>query len=242
MKCLVELQQLDSKLLEIQRLRRDLPAEMARISQAILGEKERLEEARTQLEALKLQRRKRERDLEVEIDRVKKSQGRLFEVKTNKEYQALLKEIESAKEANNGLEEEILILMEEMDQRANEVKAAEENGRRVEEELSARQESIRTQLGGLEGEEQRIRDQRERVAARVEPLWMGTYNRVSKRHGGVAVVSVEGGTCRGCYVSIPPQLYNEILKGGPVVQCAFCHRFIYHPAPEETVGFAGSAN
>jgi uncharacterized protein len=229
---LTELQTSDSRLLELGRLRTELPAEMERISRQMENERDRFKKAQEQFDALKLHRRKRERDLDVEVERVKKTQSRLLEVKTNKEYQALLKEIDLAREANSGLEEEILLLMEDMDQRGRELKVIEQDLRRAESELSARQESIRVQLESLETEGQRVQTEREATAARVEPSWMTTYERVAKGHQGLAVVRVDGGTCHGCFVSIPPQLYNEILKSGPVVQCPFCSRFIYHTTAE----------
>ena len=239
MKWLVEIQKFDSRLMELQRLRKELPVEMERISEEIRMERERFQRAQEQLEALKPQRRRREKDLEVEVERVKKSQSRLFEAKTNKEYQALLKEIELAKEANSGLEEEILLLMEEMDQRAKELKGMEEGLRLVEQQLTSRQTAISSQLGGLESEEPQLQAKREQIAARIEPSWMVAYNRVARGHAGLAVVRVDGGTCQGCFVSIQPQLYNEILRSGPIVQCPFCSRFIYHEAVQETDGAAG---
>lgn len=236
MKWLVELQKADSMLQELERLERDLPKEMERISEEVQNERQRFQEAQEYLEELTQRRRKGERDLEVEMARVKKSQSRLFEVKTNKEYQALLKEIEGAKEANSALEEEILLLMEEMDERAWDLKQKEKELEQVEEKLLSRREAVQFQLDGLEGESQRWHEERERAIAHIESLLMARYRKIAERNSGSAVVRVERGTCLGCYVSIPPQLYNEILKSGPVVQCPNCMRFIYHQPPHEEVG------
>jgi predicted nucleic acid-binding Zn-ribbon protein len=225
---LVELQRSDTRLMELRRLRTELPLELERIAEEIQRQRAQLNETREQLEGLKLLRRKREKDLEVELEKVKRSQARLYEAKTNKEYQALLKEIESVKETIGQLEEEILLLMEKIDETVAKLNASEQAFREEERGLSAQRDSIAAEIGGLESQEMQLQEQREKVASQVDPNWMAVYVKVAKRYGGLAVVRVDGGTCQGCFLSIPPQLYNEILKNGPVVQCPFCGRFIYH--------------
>lgn len=227
MKWLVELQKADSMIVEIERRRRELPLEIDRINQEAEAEQDKFRKAREHLEELKAHRRKKERDLEVETDRIKKSQSRLFEVKTNKEYQALLKEIEQAKDANSALEEEILLLMEEMDELTQKLASMEDELADVEKDLTAKREYTQNQLDGLETESSKWQNQREDAADRIDNGWMAHYKAVAKRNNGLAVVRVEGGTCQGCFLSIPPQLYNEILKSGYVARCPFCMRFIY---------------
>lgn len=239
MKRLLEIQRLDLRLTEIRRLRHQLPQEMERLAAQLQAERQRLEEARAALEALKLKRRKRERDLEVEVERVKKAQARLFEVKTNKEYQALLKEIEAAKQANSDLEEEILLLMEEMEERGRRLIGLQEEVSVAERSILRRQQEIEERMAGLDSEEARAHQAREKAAAHMDPSCMSTYERVARSHGGLGVVRVDGGTCQGCFVSIPPQLYNEILKGGGMVQCPFCQRFLYHQEPSQEGREAG---
>ncbi len=232
---LVELQRSDTRLMELRRLRTELPLQLERIGEEIQRQREKLKEARDQLEELKLRRRKKERDLEVEVEKVKKSQSRLYEAKTNKEYQALLKEIDSVKETIGKLEEEILLLMDKIDAAAADLNAREEAFREEEKALAAQRDSIAQEIGGLESQELQLQERREQAAAHVDANWLGVYAKVSKRYGGLAVVRVDGGTCQGCFLSIPPQLYNEILKDAPVVQCPFCGRFIYHEKRETEI-------
>lgn len=231
---LLEIQRLDLRLAEIHRLRHQLPQELEKLREQLRAERERLQQARALLEELKTRRRKRERELEVELERVRKAQARLFEVKTNKEYQALLKEIEAAKKANSDLEEEILLLMEEMDEKGGELMGLEQEVCAAERSIAGKQREIEERLAKLDSEEKKAREARQEVASQLDPFSMGTYERVAKSHGGVGVVRVDGGTCQGCFVSIPPQLYNEILKGEGMLQCPFCQRFLYHqPSSQE---------
>ncbi len=225
---LVEIQQADLRLAEIHKMRHQLPQEMERLAAQLKAEKDRLEEARAGLEGMKLKRRQLERDLEAGGEKVRKAQARLFEVKTNKEYQALLKEIEMAKEANGVLEEQILLLMEQMDEGAKRLKELEEQVAQAERSILVRQEKIQHRLASLDSEEAKAQEERERAAASMDRACMGVYERVARSHGGIGVARVDGGTCQGCFVSIPPQLYNQILKGGSPVQCPFCQRFLYY--------------
>jgi predicted nucleic acid-binding Zn-ribbon protein len=227
-KRLLEIQQVDLRLAEIHKLRHQLPQEMEKLEAQLKAERDKLEQARAGLESLKLRRRQLERDLEAGGERVRKTQARLFEVKTNKEYQALLKEIETAKEANGVLEEQILLLMEQMEEGAKKLKELEEQTALAERTISGRQKEIQDRMASLDSEESKAQQARQRAAEQTDPACMGTYERVARSHGGIGVARVDGGTCQGCFVSIPPQLYNEILKGGSLIQCPFCQRFLYH--------------
>lgn len=225
---LLEIQQVDLRLAEIRKLRHQLPQEMEKLDAQLKAQRDRLEQAKAELEALRHKRRQLERDLEVGGEKVRKAQARLFEVKTNKEYQALLKEIEMAKEANGVLEEQILILMEQMDEGARKLKEMEEQAAVAERSILGRQKEIRDRLASLDSEEAMAQEARHRAASLTDRSCMGTYERVARSHGGIGVARVDGGTCQGCFVSLPPQLYNQILKGGSLIQCPFCQRFLYH--------------
>jgi predicted nucleic acid-binding Zn-ribbon protein len=239
MKWLVELQRADSRLGELDRLRIELPRKIEEISHQIQAEQARFQKAQEHLEEMKALRRKKERDLEVETERIKKSQSRLFEIKTNKEYQALLKEIEQAKEANSVLEEEILLLMEEVDKAAEQLVSMQENLAEAESGLSGKREFTQSQLDGLETESIKWQKQRKEAAEKIDSGWIAHYDKIAQRNNGVAVVRVEGGTCQGCFLNIPPQLYNEILKSGHVAKCPFCMRFIFCLTNDTRMGNTG---
>jgi predicted nucleic acid-binding Zn-ribbon protein len=227
MKWLVELQKADSRILQIERLRKELPIEIDQMSSRIQAEEQRVLETQERLEELKTLRHKKERDLEVASEHIKKSQSRLFEVKTNKEYQALLKEIDQAKEANSVLEEDTLRLMEEMDELSQKIVLMQEELNEITSKLSAERESTQNQLDGLEKESSDWQNQRKEATEKIDSCWMAHYDKIAKQNNGLAVVTVDGGTCQGCHLNIPPQLYNEILKSGPAAKCPFCLRFIY---------------
>lgn len=233
MSWLVALQKTDTRKREIQRLKESLPMELERLLTELEEERKKVQMAQERLLDLKLKRRRKEKDLEVQIEKVKRSQGRLLEVKTNKEYQALLREIEMGREANSALEEEILLLMEETDQLTEELKRMESELQVRESTTSERKGVIERRIRELEEEEALCDQERRRILENIDEQLIAQYERIATRNNGVAVSRVINGICQGCFVNIPPQLYNEILKSGPLVQCPFCLRFLYFEEQKE---------
>ena len=228
MRCLVELQKLDSQLLELQRLRTGLPLEMERISQEIQSGGERLKQAQEQLEAVKLLRRKREKDLEVEVERVKKSQGRLLDVKTNKEYQAHLREIETFEHEIVKIEDQILEIMDEIDVLEKEKAEREKSVRAEEERIHAFKKKLDDEAAGLGHELSQLMEERAKIVSALDADVYTTYLTILKRGNGVAMVRAEHEICLGCNMNIPPQLFVEIMKNADLIQCPQCHRLLYY--------------
>ena len=111
-----EIQKIDLHLKQIKEERDRYPKEMKRLNERQNIEKERIQKEREKVELLEKERRKKEGHLNLEQEKIKRAEGRMFEVKTNKEYQALLNEIEAIKEATSREEEEILQVLEEIDE------------------------------------------------------------------------------------------------------------------------------
>jgi predicted nucleic acid-binding Zn-ribbon protein len=111
-----ELQKIDLTLKRINEERDRFPKEMKKLDERQNIEKEKIQNEKEKIESLEKERRQKERHLNTEQEKIKRTEGRMFEVKTNKEYQALLNEIEAIKEATNREEEEILQILEEIDE------------------------------------------------------------------------------------------------------------------------------
>ena len=110
-----ELQKIDLDLRNIKMERDRYPKEIKKLDEKQNLERERIHKEKEKLESLEKERKQKEKYLVGEQDKIKKSEGRMTEVKTNKEYQAILSEIETFKEAIGRVEEEILIVMDEVD-------------------------------------------------------------------------------------------------------------------------------
>jgi predicted nucleic acid-binding Zn-ribbon protein len=223
----VDLQDLDLEIAGLQREVQRIPREVTDGEQLLNSSRGAWDQARERLAALEQLRRRKERELEDVTAEQRKRQGRLFEIKTNQEYAAVLKEIEGLKERRSKLEDEILGTFDDIEAAQSAVR--DESARFQEREKIFQQERTTKEgeLRRLQGELERVQEERRRQANRVEASLLQTYQRLLRSRGGLAVVPVKDGSCLGCHVALTPQTYNELRKGEVFVSCANCQRILY---------------
>jgi len=179
--------------------------------------------------------------LRQEKDRVLQDEGkktmdrrmRMNRIKNIKELQALQREIEQIKQSNGELEEDLIKIMEEIDGIKAALKSKEEELAKVQDEWRQKQEQMRAQISGIDQAVSEAATRRQNIASQVTRDLISRYELIFSRRGGTAVVEVAGGICQGCYMNIPPQLLNEIIKSEKVNLCPSCQRIIYYKAPIE---------
>ena len=160
---------------------------------------------------------------------------RMSQIKSIKELQALQREIGAIKESNGIVEEELIEVMTDLE-------AQEEILKQKEEELTALRNDWNEKKGPLQKEiaeiDQQIdltRESRDATASRLSNDLMGKYELLFDRRGGTAVVAVSSAICQACYMNIPPQLWNDVLRNERVNLCPSCQRILFYnpPAPEQ---------
>jgi len=179
--------------------------------------------------------------LRQEKDRVLQDEGkktmdrrmRMNRIKNIKELQALQREIEQIKQSNGELEEDLIKIMEEIDGIKAALKSKEEELAKVQDEWRQKQEQMRAQISGIDQAVSEAATRRQSIASQVTRDLISRYELIFSRRGGTAVVEVAGGICQGCYMNIPPQLLNEIIKSEKVNLCPSCQRILYYRAPIE---------
>jgi hypothetical protein len=224
------------KLLELQKLDvaiAKLDAEAQAIPRAIQGLEQTLVQARSGLDAAKAgaeqllkERRGKERELDEASQAAKKKQARLYEIKTNEEYTAVLKEIAVLKEKSSLLETEILELLERSDVANGAVARAEAVFRAAEAVHRKERGEREAQLAAATRELERIREARKGQAGRLDAELLQHYTRVM-RSRGVVVVAVKEGSCGGCGVALPPQMFVEVRRNDRMFTCPSCSRILY---------------
>src|SRR5712692_1062312 len=216
LKALIQLQEHDSRLAKrIEAIR----ASIAEARTAVDVVKVKVDTTRKNLRA-------KEKDLEVVAAKRSKADAHLWEVKTNKEYSAVLVEIEDIKQEKARTEEEILTLMEMQERLAVEIREAEARLKTREEQGSQDEASVRQQLAAVEAELTGVRGERAALARDVLPGILGDYERILKARGGLAIAPVTTGVCGGCRVTIRPQALQE-LRGATLMRCESCGRYLY---------------
>jgi predicted nucleic acid-binding Zn-ribbon protein len=174
-----------------------------------------------------------EDEFELENIRLTKSQKKLSSLKTNREYQALQKEINEIKKTNLIREEEILTIMEETSSLQEEIKKKKKQIRQYRKEIKTEQQSIDELQAKLEAKIGALTEERHAVSKDIDPDLLAKYDFLKDRRGGVAIAAVTDGICSACNMNIPPQLYNELLKDEKIFTCPSCQRLIYALKVEE---------
>ncbi len=227
LKLLVQLQTLDSQIDEREEKKAGLPKRLIPFKERVERINQKLREAKGELEDLQKKRRHEERELEAREIELKKYQRQLYQVKDNKAYAALEEEIALTKEKNEASEEEILKSLELEEGRIKEIKEIEEKLKEEKKELSREEEKAKQETEVLDQEIAKINITRQKIAKKVSPSSLSRYEKLRQGKGGLAIVPLEGSSCGGCHMNLPPQIVSEVKKGNRFVTCENCNRILY---------------
>lgn len=151
----------------------------------------------------------------------------MYEVKTNKEYQALLKEIETAKKANDKEEEEIIEIMVKVEDLKKDFESTSKLLKEKEKFVEAEKKKLMGEMDSIDKTIVDLKQQRDNLLFVVNKTLRDTYSMLISRRGGTAVVNVKNGVCLGCFMNIPPQLFIEVTKNNRLILCPSCNRIFY---------------
>jgi hypothetical protein len=229
---LIHLQELD---LVTERLRRriaELPAASAALDARIASRTAAVDAVKQRVAANQTSRREIEKDLAAVQGRLSKFKNQLMEVKTNKEYQAMQKEISVAEEDVSSQETRMLECMEDADLLAVELKTAEAALKADRTEVARELEQLDEERGDIERRLQQTLQERQTLAAQVSRDAMNVFERVAHGRKGLAVAEARDGLCTVCHVRLRPQVFNEVRRNDSLIQCDSCQRILYFvPAP-----------
>ncbi len=233
---LIKLQQLDDFVERARRTVAEHPARVQALDTRLNAAREQLAAARQRVADGQAARRTLEKELAAVQGRLSKFKDQLMEVKTNREYQAMQKEIEVAQQEVRATEDRILERMVEADDLAAGVKQAEGAQAAAQKEIDAERREMDAEVARLRGELERSGSQREALLAAISPEVLAVYQAVAAKRRGVAVAEARNGLCTICQVRLRPQVYNDILRNDSIIQCDSCQRILYcvpqAPAPD----------
>ena len=163
--------------------------------------------------------------------RILKSEEKLRSVKTNKEYQSSLKEIDDLKRSLSTVEDRMIAQLDEMDQVEASVATKEDEVTLLSREIEAEKEKIRQSAFSAQEQLDRLNDECAKIIAGIDPDLLKVYETVKQNSGGVAIAVVKNAVCLGCHVNLPPQMFHDLLHFDKLLVCPHCERLIY-PATE----------
>ncbi len=224
---LINLQKFDLRIFQIQDQLRKAP-ELLKFAESPLQDiLARLQVLKNTGESLVKQRRSSERELATQEEQLQKIRNRLSELKTNKEYQAHLFEIELARKKKDSIEENVLEMMERVEQNEQAVKELEEQTTEAQKVFDAEKARLETHFANLENELADLDRQQKTLSVLVDKPLLVRYNRLKTLRKGYAVAQLREGACGGCQLQLPPQLVAEVKRGDELMDCSYCHRILY---------------
>jgi len=225
---LVALQDLEIKIASLQKLISDIPNKV----QAFENELQRL---RTEFQIRSAHMKElanRRRMLEGQVDTTKaklsKFKDQLMTVKTNKEYTAMLHEIQMAEDQIRGEEDKILEIMEEMETKENHIKDAEKELNKKSTELQEAIKKTKESVPQLESELIILKEEKVLKESQVGMELLGRYRRIAEARKGIALAEAKDELCSACHVRIRPQMYADLIRTETIQACDSCSRILFH--------------
>lgn len=232
---LIALQELDTELSGFNRKIGEKKQDLTEREQAIAEKESLTEQCRKKAIELEQSRQDIKAGRQEAAERIKDRQSKMMQVQTSREHQALLKEIEEAKKTIKDSEERQLQVMER-------IEAEEEKAKELENLCAGERDILAEESGKVEKAIEKlnkqclaVQEQRDKMARNVPASRLKRYEKLLKKRNGLAVVRIIDAVCQGCFMTIPPQKYNEICLGEKIHSCPTCQRTLYYlPEPEET--------
>ncbi|MCA9498648.1 MAG: C4-type zinc ribbon domain-containing protein [Nitrospirales bacterium] len=224
---LINLQKFDLRIFQIQDQLRKAPELLKSAESPLQDILARLQVLKNTSESLVKQRRSAERELATQEEQLQKIRNRLSELKTNKEYQAHLFEIELARKKKDSIEENVLEMMERVEQNQQAIKELEEQTTEVQKAFDIEKARLETHFANLANELADLDRQQNTLAELVDKPLLLRYNRLKTMRKGYAVAQLRHGACGGCQLQLPPQLVAEVKRGDELLDCSYCHRILY---------------
>jgi uncharacterized protein len=233
---LIRLQNLETA---IEESRRRIAAHPQRVQDAdarLAHAKEVLDTARRRLKESQEARREREKEAATFQSRLTRFKDQISAVKTNREYQAMLVEIETAQKELGAAEEKVLERMMEADALTAEIKKAEQALATEQKAVEAEKKALSEELAAVEAALKQAAEQRDAVIGAMEARLVALFENVSRARKGLAIVAAtRDGLCSACHVRLRPQVFQEVRRNDQIIQCGSCNRILYYVPPPPPV-------
>lgn len=221
-----ELQKIDADIQSLEDTKEKLPGELIPYRENLEKAQNELAEMKKNFEARQVERKGKEGEVAANEESIKKYNIQLYSLKSNKEYTAMLKEIDEIKKKNQELENRILELMEESEKYTLALKEKEKELRAQEEAFKREEERVNKEIAEVESQLASRRNDRENQKGKVEPSYYQKYEKIRLGKNGLGIVAVVDSSCAGCHINLPPQIINEV-KMRKLIFCGSCARLLY---------------
>jgi predicted nucleic acid-binding Zn-ribbon protein len=233
---LIRLQRLEDFVAGARRTLAEHPDRLEALDDRLAGAREAVAQARQRAADIQAARRLLDKDLAAVQGRLSKFKDQLMEVKTNREYQAMQKEIEVGQHEVGRIEDKILERMLEADEVASEIKRSEADLVKAQAEVEAERRKMEEDAARLQENLEASAGERQEIVAGLGPSVLAMFDQIMRQRKGTAVAEARDGHCTVCYVRLRPQMSNEIRRNDALIQCPSCQRILYFAGEEARTG------
>ena len=226
LKLLVELQRHDARIQELEGMRKVWPQKLEAMRGDVAKVETLLERERVELKEAEAWRHQQEDEMRSEEAHLVRAKQKSALVKNVKEHMANERELQATRKLAQEREEEVLKLMEAVTEKQKSIAVHEDDVGKLKAHVEAEAKAAEAKMAEIDGQMADERKLREVAAARCRPDTLRKYSSIRMRRG-LALVPVKNGTCQGCNMNIPPQLFNNIQRGNSIELCQNCNRIIY---------------
>jgi predicted nucleic acid-binding Zn-ribbon protein len=227
LKHLVVLQQFEDDISRIEKELAEVDDRIGALESELTEYEEKVARNAQTLDELRKAYRSDESEVQMIESQIVKSQEKLGAVKTNKEYQSTLKEIDDLKTKTSQIEDRMLDILDQ-------IESAEQLGRQDEADLAEVKIQVEEKQDQIRSHSQQQRkilagrlQERDAVLEHLDANTKAHYKRVKRQGGGIAIAAVIDAVCQVCRMNIPPQLFNELMRMDDMLMCPNCQRIIY---------------
>jgi predicted nucleic acid-binding Zn-ribbon protein len=230
---LASLQMVDREIKEQNGRKQDLLGELQTKEKDIRAKKREMDVLGASLAEKEKLRADRDRFFQDEGKKAMEKRMRMNRIKNVKELQALQREIDLMRQANGDLEDELIRIMQEIDVVKAQIQTKEAEMAVMQEDWLKKQKELEQEIHGIDEAVSEAATRRQTIASQVTRDLISRYELIFSRRGGTAVVEVNAGICQGCFMNIPPQLWNEIIRNEKLHLCPSCQRILFVRPAEE---------
>jgi len=224
---LLKLQVIDYDLGELERSKDYLPDMMENLNREIEDAKQKVVDTASALEVAKVARKNLELEIQTKEAELQKYQQQMMSIKTNREYDALVAEIDNIKAAVSTAETELLQNMEKVEQMEKDIVAWREKEASIVDNNQKQLQVLQEKMDSIGDKVAEKKQSRKEVIQDISKPIMSTYERVRKGRGGRAVVVVKKRACSACFKALTPKKIQDIKKGNQVLTCDYCGCLLY---------------
>ncbi|MCX7886838.1 MAG: C4-type zinc ribbon domain-containing protein [Verrucomicrobiae bacterium] len=227
---LLVLQDRDRRIASLRQEIARIPREIAAVQKRLQDEVARVEAFRQQLKQVEVQRKKLEVEAESKRAELAKFRVQLNQIKSNVEYQAMLKQIAGTEQEIVQLEDHELELMDQIERMQPQLKEQQAQLQEFTVKCHTQEAELRGRVEMAERELVRLQQERQELAAVADADLLGRYERLLKSKGDCAIVPIVRGSCGGCHLNLPAHVIHNARNGSEVVSCDHCGRILYWQA------------